>query len=120
MKRWFQIDYVSQVEEANVFHNPLRYTKATAHLPSMVARTNIKADSKSEAKNNFLDMSTDVAELVRVLPLEVVFDGLVYEYVDTKDAEGTQRDIMHYINKGYKYRKIKDNVGDYHLYINKG
>lgn len=120
MERWFQIDYVSRIKEENVFHNPLRYTKATAHLPSMVARTNIKADSKSEAKSRFLDVSTDVTEIVRVLPLEVVFDGLLYEYVDTKDAEGTQRDILHYSDKGYKYRKIKNNVGDYHLYISKG
>ena len=120
MIRWFQIDYVSRIKEENAFHNPLRYTDATAHLPSMVARTNIKADSKSEAKSSFLDVATDVTEIVRILPLEMVFDGLIYEYVDTKDPEGIQRDIMHYNDKGYKYRKIKNSVGDYHLYINKG
>ena len=98
MERWFQIDYVSRIKEENVFHNPLRYTKATAHLPSMVARTNIKADSKSEAKSSFLDVATDVTEIVRILPLEMVFDGLIYEYVDTKDPEGIQRDIMGLLN----------------------
>jgi len=117
MDVWHQIDYVSRIEENNVYANPLRYTKETARLPREVARVKLTASSKRNAKSKFLDVATDVEEIIRILPLELVINGWVYDYADTKDPEGTQRDIDHYSDKGYKYRKVKNNVGDYHLYV---
>ena len=117
MKIWYQIHYVSYNENIHIFHNPLRYTKKTAHIPSMVAMTKLMASSNREARNIFLDSSIDVKEIIRILPLELIIDNEIYNYVGTNDPEGVQRDIAHYSDKGLKHRKMKNKQGDYHLYI---
>ena len=118
MKVWYRIHYVSYNENLHTSHNPLRYTKETSHVPSMVAMTQLTASSKREAKDIFSDTSIDVKEIIRILPLELIINGESYNYVDTKDTEGVQQDIAYYSDRGCKYRKIKNEQGDYHLYIN--
>lgn len=117
MKVWYQIHYVSYNENLHTSHNPLRYTKETAHIPSMVAMTQLTASTKRKARKIFLDTSIDVKEIIRIIPLELIIDDEIYNYVGTNDPESVQRDIAHYSDKGFKYRKIKNEQGDYHLYI---